>query len=424
VVETDDFRQVMEEHSGRSLVKFFDQWFHSPGYPDIKVTFKYDSKQNQGIFEVEQKQVDLEEGIPVFELKTALGWTIEGEYHRLPIKLEEERHSFVVTMAAEPEAVRFDPDYQVLHKLSFNPGDPKLRHQLVNAKDVIGRILAAHELAKSGSRTNILAIVEAYAAEPFWGAREEFAQALAKAGTEVSIDGLAQIVASEQDPMVLPAVFRAAGQFRDARLRDAIGERLQGELAPIARQVAFLAMGKQRELAQWDLLLEGSRQPGYNGLAQSGAFGGLAATRREEATRRLIEQIPYGVHSNRVRPAIVSGLADIAKGLEKANREQVVELLSDLLRDPWRLVRFRAAAGLTQMRATEAIPALEAFSHAQSQQGQVYFEKMIERLKTADKSDGSAIKKQVEDLQTKLRKLEGQVQTLQAKVEAEDNEAD
>ena len=76
------------------------------------------------------------------------------------------------------------------------------------------------------------------------------------------------------------------------------------------------------------------------------------------------------------------------------------------------------------MRAVEAIPALEAFSRAQSQQGQVYFEKMIERLKTAEKSDGSALKKRVEDLHTKLRKLEGQVQTLQAKAEAAEKEVD
>ena len=424
VVETDDFRQVMEEHSGRSLVKFFEQWFHSPGYPDIKVTFNYKNKEKQGIFVVEQKQVNLAEGVPTFELNTSLGWIVEGESHRLPIKLEEARQTFVVAMASEPEAVRFDPDYRILHKLSFNPGDTRLRHQLANSQDVIGRILAAHELAKSATRTNILAIVEAYTAEPFWGAREEFARALAEAGTEVAIDGLAQIVTTEQDPMVLPAVFRAAGKFRDVRLRDAISQRLHGELPPLARKAAYEAMGNQRKLAHWDLLLEGTRHSGYNGHAQSGAFSGLAASRREEATQILLEQIPYGVHSNRVRPAIVSGLADIAKGLEKTRREEVVELLSDLLRDPWLRVRMRVVTGLTQMGAVEAIPALEAFSRAQSQQAQVYHDKQIERLRMADKSDGSALKKQVEDMQTKLRKLEGQLQSLQAKAEATEKEND
>ena len=62
VVETDDFRHVMEAHSGRSLARFFDQWFHTPGYPDLKVTFRYDADKQQGIFEVEQKQVNAARG--------------------------------------------------------------------------------------------------------------------------------------------------------------------------------------------------------------------------------------------------------------------------------------------------------------------------------------------------------------------------
>jgi len=54
VVETEDLRRVMEEHSGRSLVAFFDQWFYSPGYPALKVGFKYDAEKSEGAFEIER----------------------------------------------------------------------------------------------------------------------------------------------------------------------------------------------------------------------------------------------------------------------------------------------------------------------------------------------------------------------------------
>jgi aminopeptidase N len=37
VVETDDFRKMLEKHSGLNLTKFFDQWFYSRGYPKFKV---------------------------------------------------------------------------------------------------------------------------------------------------------------------------------------------------------------------------------------------------------------------------------------------------------------------------------------------------------------------------------------------------
>ena len=422
VVETDDFRQVMEEHSGRSLGKFFHQWFHTPAYPDIKVKFSYDGKQKQGTFDIEQQQVDLEKDIPEFVLNTSLGWTIDGKEFRLPIELKQAKQTFIVEMTAEPEMVRFDPDYQVLHKLSFNPGSPKLRRQLIEAPDVIGRIQAAWELAKEGSRSSVKAIIDAYDNEPFWGAREQFVQALAKAGSISAIDGIAAIVKSEADPMVLPAVFRAAGGFRDSQLSDAIGERLKGELTPLVRREAYKAMGNQRKHADWALLVEGSQQRGHNGFAQAGAFIGMAASRREEAIQLMTDQVRYGRQSNRVRPSIVTGLADIGKTLEKGQQEEVVELLADLLRDPWRRVRIHSAIGLVKMRAVEAIPALEAFNREQSAQLQVFYDRLIEQLKKSDKSDGSAVRKKVEDLEKKVRQLEDHVQRLEAKSDIKEGE--
>jgi aminopeptidase N len=418
VVETDDFRHVMEEHSGRALGKFFDQWFHAKGYPDIKVSFKYNEKQKQGLFEVEQGQVDAEKGIPAFELATDLGWTIDGETKEMPVKLSEAKHIFVIPMEVAPEQVRFDPGHKILHKLTFNPGDPMLRKQLTGAKDVIGRIQATHELVKSGKRANIQAVVDAYADEPFWGARIEIAKALSKAASETAIAGLAQIVAQEQDATILPYVMDAAAEYRDVRIRDAVAGRLSGDLAPYARQKAFQAMGAQRKEANWDLLLEGSRESGYHDIVQSGAFRALAASRRPEATGILLDQVDYGKQSNRARPAIAGGLGDIGKGLEKAERERVVETLQDLLRDPQLKVQFAAVFALLEMQAAEAIPALEAYARVQSEQFKVLSEKLIGALRGHDKSDGSALKKQVEELNKKVRLLADQLQRLEAQVSA------
>ena len=33
VVETSDFRRVLERHSGLNLTRFFEQWIHGSGYP-------------------------------------------------------------------------------------------------------------------------------------------------------------------------------------------------------------------------------------------------------------------------------------------------------------------------------------------------------------------------------------------------------
>ncbi len=420
VVETDDFRHVMEEHSGRSLGKFFDQWFHSPGYPDLKVTFEYDGEQQRGTFEIEQKQVDLDKGVPAFELRTDLAWTVGGTEHRLPITLDRPKQIFTVAMTAKPDQVRFDPDSKALHKLEFNPGDPMLRAQLTEATDLVGRIQAAYELAKTGKRANIQAVVDAYMDEPFWGVRVEFTKALGRANGETALAGLVEIIQVEQEPKVLGSLFRAAGQYRDQRARDAIADRLEEGLPYLATQAAYEAMGKQRQETLWAVLVEGAQRDSFNGLAQQGALRGLAATRRTEAIDLLMERVAYGATSNRARPAAVAALADIGVGQERAERERIVEALVDLLRDPWDRVRFSAARGLVALKAPEAIPALEAFARSRSHQERVTVDDLVKSLREEDKVDGSALKKQVEDLHDKVRKLEDQLQRLESRLALDD----
>ncbi len=420
VVETDDFRRVLEEHSGRALGPFFDQWFHKPGYPDLKVTFVYDEKRQQGTFTIEQKQVDPEKGIPAFVLSTEVGWTIDGQEARFPVRLAQPRQVVTVPMAKKPAQVRFDPGCKALHKLEFNPGDPMLRCQLTEARDVIGRILAGHELARTGKLGNIQAIVDAYRHEPFWGVRIQFAEALGEAGHEAAVAGLADLIATETDPRVLPDLLRAAGRYRDARIREAVAARLANGLPPIATQVAYTVLGRQRAEAPWETLVAAMDRPTFNGIAQSGVFAGLAATRRDEAVALLLERVPYGAVNNRARPAAVTALADIGRGQEKTRWERIVEQLVNLLRDPWQPVAWAAARGLAHMKAGEAIPALEAFGRPLSIQERTAVERLVASLREADKLDGSPLKKQVEELQEKVRRLEHLVQKLSAQMNAEE----
>ena len=74
------------------------------------------------------------------------------------------------------------------------------------------------------------------------------------------------------------------------------------------------------------------------------------------------------------------------------------------------------------MKAPQAIAAIEAFGRTLSHQDQVTLEKVVKSLRHEDKADGSALKKQVEDLQEKVRKMEDLLQKLEAKLESTDEE--
>lgn len=416
VVETEDFRRVLEEHSGRSLVSFFDQWFYTPGYPAIKVSFSYDAEQRQGRFEIEQTQVDKDKGIPAFSFTTDIGWTIDGVNHTRAVMVKEAKQWIVVPMAQAPDQVRFDPGHKVLHKLDFNPGDPLLRRQLTEAQDVIGRILAARELVKTGRHGNVAAVIEAYAKEPFWGVRVQMAKALGDAGTETAITGLVEIVQSESEAKALESVIRAAGKYRDRRLRDAIAKRFEAGLPYRAAQAALEALGAQREDAPWDLSVSAAQREDFSGFVQAGALRGLAHTRRAEAVDLLLQHSAYGATPNRARPAAVSALADVGSVLERRSRERVVERLVDLLRDPVLTVRRAAARGLGSMAAGEAAAALEAYRQTLPLQEQVEVERLLRELRGKESPKVAALEKQLQELQERYRKLEERLQQLEGRL--------
>jgi HEAT repeat protein len=218
----------------------------------------------------------------------------------------------------------------------------------------------------------------------------------------------------EQDPMVLPELLAAAGQYRDERVREAAHARLDSQVGYLATGAAYVALGAQREQAPLELLLSAAQQPSFNGIVQGGALRGLAASRRPEAVDVLLQRVHYGVTSIYARPTAVAALAEIGKGLELRGRERVLEALIDLLRDPHYRIAMAAARGLGVLSAPEAIPALEAFARTRVTQEAAVAERVIEGLRRQDKVDGSSLQKQVETLSDRLRKIEDQVQRLQA----------
>ena len=414
VVETDDFRLVMEKHSGRSLGRFFDQWFHQPGYPDLALSFTHEEADAIGVLALEQKQVDRDAGIPAFAFDVEVRWRAGGEWHSQQLHVDQAHHTFVMPMPAAPEMILFDPDGDVLHKLSFNPGDDLLRRQLVEGPTVLARIHAVKELAASGRRPNIGAIVDAHGAETHWGVRCVMAEALGKSNSAAAVAGLALLIAVERDPLVLPVVFEAAEAYRDEAIRRAILQRLDEGIGYVATQTAYVALGAQREDAPYELLLAAAERPGFNGIEQIGAIRGLAATRRSEALPLLLRLARYGGSSYYVRPAAVRALATLGAHVETRERTQIVEALVELLRDPVYQVAISAVIGLETLEADSAIAALEAYARGKVRQEAVVARRAVDRLRKKGERAGQIPQKELEDLRNQVRRLEGEVARMKA----------
>lgn len=413
VVETEDFRRAMERHSGRALARFFDQWFYTAGYPDLEVEFGFDAKKHEGTFTIRQKQIDEKGEGPLFTLQLELCWTIDGTRTVEQVRLDRPLQTFRFDMASEPSLVAVDPEGKTLHKQKFNPGDPKLRQQLTAGQTILERIHAAKTLGETARRINLEAIVNAYEAEAFWGVRQQFASALADAGTAFAVGALADIIDAEQDPMVIAHVIRVAAKFRDERLAAATARRLDaGDMPPWAVSAGYELLGAQRDPAHVARLAEAAAKPTIHAIAQRGAIAGLAGTRSADVLETLAGLTKQPGMEYRARIAAAGALGEIGAFLEKRQKEQVRELLEDIVRNGERWVALAAASGLARMGARESVGRIEQLAARVSHQEAVGVRRTIEQIHGGKSEKVAALEKQLGDLRSDFRKLTERLEKL------------
>jgi len=411
-VETDDFRRVLEEHSGRSLGRFFDQWLRAPGHPKLKVHVAHDDTRHETRITVTQTQQDEKLGIPLFAFPLPIELTTAERTVTVTLAVEEARHVVLLPLDAPVTRVRIDPAFTALFELEWDPGAPAWQAQLVQADDVRGRILAAHALVKTGHPRDTQAVVAAFEAEPFWGVRCEWAEALGDAQTSAALDGLLTLAATHGDPLSLAALLRQLGRYRDARVVACLTTRLAQGLPPRAHEAALDALGAQRALAPRTLLSAHAHTPGHGGFAQRGALRGLGKSHQREAREPLQAALrPGGLH-DLVRVAAAEGLGELVPHLERHEQTPAKDALEDALRDPHARVRRAAASALSAAGGSERSGAIAAYARTLPHQERVGVERLLAKL---GKQDADAAGKQLDGLRDKLRALEERLAVLEAR---------
>jgi aminopeptidase N len=107
---TDEFRQVMEQVSGRDLSWFFRQWLTRSGVPRIEGTWRYDAATKQ----VEVTLVQSQPGDP-FRLPLEIGLRAGPPPSRIErVELTDRRGTFTFAVESEPSSVVVDPATRLL----------------------------------------------------------------------------------------------------------------------------------------------------------------------------------------------------------------------------------------------------------------------------------------------------------------------
>src|SRR5579862_827693 len=176
-VVTEDLNSVIEELSGRSYDQFFDQWLYRAHYPELEVSYSWDEKTKLAKVSISQQQ-KLSEMVPVFHFPLTLRFKTKEGVVDHPVEVTGKDEDFYVPLKQAPEIVRIDPDLTLLAKVTFKPAEAMIYVQLADQSDMIGRLVAAENLADKEDAVTVSKLKDVLNSDPFYGVRMKASEIL------------------------------------------------------------------------------------------------------------------------------------------------------------------------------------------------------------------------------------------------------
>jgi aminopeptidase N len=290
-VSTEQFRIAIEEATGQSMDRFFDQWVYKMGHPVFRVTQTYQAASKTLTLAVAQYQKpDPNFTYPqaaFFEtpVEIEIGTPTSVRVERVIIEPKEEQ-SFSFQVDAEPQLVNFDYGDTLIKDLFFDKPTDALIYQLTRDEDVMGRMWALDRLSERWQAKNISdaekeliakAISSSVTQDKFWGMRFEDAAALQDAPGDEVKKALLEAT-RDRNPRVRARAIQALGVRKDPALARAFQQLLSDESYAVIRAAAQ-ALGRTKSASGYDALSklldtsswhDNIRVAGLNGLAALG----------------------------------------------------------------------------------------------------------------------------------------------------------
>jgi len=413
VVETSDLQRVLEEVSGRSWDRFFDQWLYHGHHPELQIDQSWDDQTRLAKVTVRQVQ-KLSDQVPLFQFPLPVRFVTAQGVVDQTLEVAGQSQDFHIPLPAPPDRVRIDPDQTVLAKITFDPPEAMLRRQLQDTNDVVGRILAVEAFGRRQSRAAVEALKEALNSDPVHAVRTESAQALRSIHSDGAFEALSASL-DQPDPRVRIAVLNALGGFHREQVAVLAESRLRNETHPDVRVAAIRLLGHPArtggglELISW---------LGTNSFRQQIAGAVLGVLRDREDPAVVPDLLKFFQERGASLPTDVQGtgvstLAWLARN--ETDKSAVRDYLVSQVNDARPQLRRAVLGALGTLGDPRAVPVLETFARAsRSSPEQRTASSALERLRNERRPavEFEELRREVLDLQRSERELKERVETL------------
>ncbi|MGZ6364240.1 MAG: M1 family aminopeptidase, partial [Ktedonobacterales bacterium] len=447
-VITADFERAIEEATGRSMGRFFEQWVYKAGHPEFKVTYAWDDAQKLARVSVAQTQktddktplfvtpVDIAFLVPEDDRASADDPNVRFQMANFRVTVEEAQQTFYFPLARRPFSVRFDQGSWLIKTLEFERPAELLRFQLRHDPDSLGRIEAAEALGKLADPQSIAALEQALHAEQFWAVRGAIAEALGKQRSEQALNTLLTALDTIQEPKARRAIVAALGEFR-APEQAALAERAaatlralveRGEPSYYVEAQAATSLGKTRTPGAFEALVAKVETPSWNEIIRGGVFAGLGELGEARVVDVLASYVVDRTKPIDARAAAANGLRVLAatKRVDAGEaRTKAVEALIAALGDfraerPEGTLAMNASRALAAWGDQRAIAALEQVVSSSVAQRAVRTAR--EAIRTLQRGAGAGdevrtLRQDLDTLREENRSLKERLTHLEARVE-------
>lgn len=404
-VETVDLARAVERVTGRNLDRFFDEYVHRAGHPQLKVEVRYEGTRSAVRVSVKQTQ----EGEP-YELTLPVRMVVDGKAVNHSIAVREKEQVVHLPADREPTQVVIDARRDLLATLEVDKPAGLWRHELAGASWARARTEAAAALGKDGAHLSILALGRALADEKeFHGTRAACAKALAAVRTPAAKKALLSAL-TVKHPKARRAVVAALGSFReDAEVAKALTAICRkGDPSYFVEAEAARSLGKLRVAGAFEVLVSMLERSGFQDLVRGGALDGLAELRDPKGWPHVVAATKYG-EPPFARRAAVMAVAKLAEFADK--KSEAVDVITGLLRDPGFRVRLGALDAASTLGDERLIGPLQTTPFLDGRE-----QRMAREAVRALRAKAPA--KEIASLRGELDKLKGEVRALKEKVDA------
>ena len=418
-VMTENLRAAIEEVSGNSFDRFFDQYVYHAHHPEFKIGYSWDQKTKLAKVSVKQEQ-KVDDDVMLFQLSLPVRFQVGDQSIVRAMPISKASEDFYFALPSAPSIVRIDPDLTLLAKTTFAPPVAMLHAQLADPKDVVGRLLAVEALGKRKDKTSVDKLKGVLQEDPFHGVRLAASKALRGMANDAAFEAL-KASTKQPDARVRRQVVADLGSFYKPAALAALKKSLAGEKNPAVRASVIRA-------------LAGFGDPGANGLIRKALASSSYRHELGDAAVTALRTLDDPANLNLLLEALredskkfssrgygsgMKALAYLARNEE--DKGKVRRFLLGRVSHLNPRIRLAAIDSLGQLGDPKAIAALEKFaSGGDGSPERKNAEAAIEKLRTARKpvDDFKNLRKEVSDLKKANQTLTKQLDDLKKRFEA------